>query len=116
MEDKTIDLSAELQAEDKEDLVDTLIAISVIAKRLAKKVTTETTETNQSIPYHSLFQRMIQLPLIRLRQQFRQPTRKVSLNLKVMVSLYHPLQLLRTHFVTEILRNQTMKHTQVVTS
>lgn len=47
MEDKTIDLSAELQAENKEDLVDTLIAISVIAKRLAKKVTTETTETTE---------------------------------------------------------------------
>ena len=44
MEDKTIDLSAELQAEDEDDLLNTLIAISVIAKRLAKKMTNKKTE------------------------------------------------------------------------
>ena len=47
MADKTIDLAAELQTEDEEDLINTLIAISVIAKRLAKKMSNMKTEDKE---------------------------------------------------------------------
>lgn len=54
MEQKTINLAAELQAEDEEDLVNTLIAISVIAKRLAKKMTTTKTEDKEDVQRQAL--------------------------------------------------------------
>ena len=54
MEQKTINLAAELQAEDEEDLVNTLIAISVIAKRLAKKMTTTKMEDKEYVQRQSL--------------------------------------------------------------
>lgn len=54
MEQKTINLAAELQAEDEEDLVNTLIAISVIAKRLAKKMTTTKTEDKKDVQRQAL--------------------------------------------------------------
>lgn len=54
MEQKTINLAAELQAEDEEDLVNTLIAISVIAKRLAKKMTTMKTEDKKDAQRQAL--------------------------------------------------------------
>ena len=54
MEQKTINLAAELQAEDEEDLVNTLIAISVIAKRLAKKMTTMKTEDKKDVQRQAL--------------------------------------------------------------
>lgn len=54
MEQKTINLAAELQAEDEEDLVNTLIAISVIAKRLAKKMTTMKTEDKEDVQKQAL--------------------------------------------------------------
>ena len=54
MEQKTINLAAELKAEDEEDLVNTLIAISVIAKRLAKKMTTTKTEDKKDVQRQAL--------------------------------------------------------------
>ena len=51
---KTINLAAELQAEDEEDLVNKLIAISVIAKRLAKKMTTTKTEDKEDVQRQAL--------------------------------------------------------------
>lgn len=54
MEQKTINLAAELQVEDEEDLVNTLIAISVIAKRLAKKMTTMKTEDKKDVQRQAL--------------------------------------------------------------
>lgn len=54
MEQKTINLAAELQAEDEEDLVNTLIAISVIAKRLAKKMITTKTEDKKDVQRQAL--------------------------------------------------------------
>lgn len=47
MEQKTIDLAAELQAENEDDLFNTLTAISDIAERLANKRTKKTTEANR---------------------------------------------------------------------
>ena len=49
MADKTIDLAAELQTEDEEDLINTLIAISVIAKRLAKRMSNTKTEDKEDV-------------------------------------------------------------------
>lgn len=47
MKNETIALSAEQDMEFDEELIDTLIAISVVAKRLAKKMTNEVKETKQ---------------------------------------------------------------------
>ena len=47
MEQKTIDLAAELQAENEDDLFNTLTAISDIAERLANKRTKKKTEANR---------------------------------------------------------------------
>lgn len=54
MEQKTIDLAAELQAENEDDLFNTLTAISVIAKRLAKKMTTTKTEDKEDVQRQAL--------------------------------------------------------------
>ena len=47
MEQKTIDLAAELQAENEDDLFNTLTAISDIAERLANNRTKKKTEANR---------------------------------------------------------------------
>ena len=47
MKQKTMDLAAALQAESSEDLFNTLMEISDIAKRLAKKMTKYDKETKK---------------------------------------------------------------------
>ena len=49
MEQKTIDLAAELQAENEDDLFNTLTAISDIAERLANNRTKKKKEDNEDV-------------------------------------------------------------------